>query len=280
MNGLLSLAGQESSVSLSPQFLRAAAQYRYFIVSSVTSEFKSRYARSSIGLLWAMLHPLATAAIFAFVLAEVIGSKLPGSADRASYAIHLIAGMLAWNLFADLLSRSALVFLEYSSPLKKSAIPRVCLPIIVLLTALLNNVLLWVASVIVLAFLGHAPSVEWVAVLPVLAVIVVLGLGLGFGLGVLNVFSRDVWQVTSVALQLWFWITPVIYTLSMVPAAERAILESNPMTPVVVAYQSAILHHQWVDYEQLFWPLAIGLCACLLSAMLYSRAADEISDAI
>jgi lipopolysaccharide transport system permease protein len=265
---------------LIPQFLRAGWQYRYFIFNSVVSEFKNRYARSSVGLLWAMLHPLATAAIFAFVLAEIIGSKLPGSNDRASYAVYLIAGMLAWNLFADLLGRSALVFLEYGSALKKSAIPRICLPVIVVLTALLNNLLLWIASALVLAMLGHTPAGQWLAVLPALVVAVLLGLGIGFGLGVLNVFSRDVWQVTSVVLQLWFWVTPVIYSLAMVPVAERALLEQNPMTPVVVAYQSAILRHEAVSYDGLWMPLMIGLCACLLSVLLYVRAANDISDAI
>lgn len=268
------------SVNVIPKFFSAAWQYRYFIGSSVMAEFRNRYARSRVGLLWAVLHPLATSAIFAYVLAEVIGSKLPGSSDPASYAVHLIAGMLAWNLFADVLSRSALVFLEYSAQIKKSAVPRICLPVIVVLTALLNNLLLWAASIAVLLLLGHYPGIEWLAVVPVVFVVLLLGLGIGFALGILNVFSRDVWQVTSVAIQLWFWVTPVVYSLAMVPEAQRSLLQQNPMTPIVTEYQNAILRHQWIDYGDIFWPLIVALLACAFSTWLYLRAANELADAI
>ena len=190
-------------------------RHRYFILSSIRGEFMARYARSRLGLLWSVLNPLAQATIYAVVLAGIIGAKLGGVAGSAAYPIYLMAGLAAWGLFSEIVNRCLTIFIEYSGPLKKIAFPRLCLPIIVLGGALVNHALLLLAIAVVFVFFGELPGLAWL-VLPLgAALIAMFAFGLGVMLGMFNVFSRDVGQVMSVVLQMWFWLTPIVYTNDM-----------------------------------------------------------------
>src|SRR5262245_5033433 len=175
--------------------LLRAWRYRHFIFSSIKNEFLSRFARSRLGGLWMVIHPLAQVVIFAFILSAVFSAKLPGIANRYAYAVYLMAGTLAWSLFSELVSRSLTVFVDNGNLLKKMMFPRICLPLIVSGSALVNNLLLFVAILAAFALLGHLPgwNVLWLPMLIVLNVM--LGAGLGLVLGVFNVFIRDVGQI-------------------------------------------------------------------------------------
>lgn len=255
-------------------------RYRYFIASSIRGDLKGRFARSKLGALWFVLHPLAQALIFAIVLSEVLGARLPGTDNDSAYAIYLLSGMAAWSLFAEILNRSIVIFLEQAGAMKKIAFPRLCLPVIVWGSALVNHVLLVAAILVVFAFLGHFPGAA-LLVLPLgIALISAFAFGIGVLCGTLNVFSRDVAQVMSVVLQLWFWLTPVVYPANVVPENLRWVVELNPMVPLVQIYQNALLHNLWPDPISLSYPAVAAVVAVALSFTVFRRASPELVDAL
>ncbi len=265
---------------LPPNFLNAW-RYRHFILSSIRSEFRARFIRSRLGGLWMIIHPLAQAAIFALILAEVMAARLPGMAnDKYAYAIYLLSGLLGWSLFAEVVSRCLTLFIDNGNLLKKIVFPRITLPLIVAGSALFNNVLLFLAVVAVFGVLGHIPGAQiaWVPLLMLLT----LGLALGVGLllGVFNVFVRDVGQVVPVALQLGFWFTPIVYTTDIVPADLRVLLRLNPMTTIVQSFQDVMLFDRTPDF------LALGALALAVLALLggglfmFRRASAEMADVL
>jgi lipopolysaccharide transport system permease protein len=260
--------------------LSAVWRYRYFILASILGELKGRFARSRLGLFWSIVHPLAQATIFALVLAEVLGAKLAGVENKAAYPIYLMAGMAAWGLFSEILNRCLSVFIEYAGTLKKIAFPRICLPVIVGGSALLNHVLLLLAVTVVFLFFGHYPTVYWLVLPWGAALIAMFAFGLGVMLGVFNVFSRDVGQVVSVVLQIWFWLTPIVYTRDIVPEHLRWLIDLNPMVPLVRIYQDALLFERWPDFTLLLVPsvIAVGLFAA--SFLLFRRASAELVDVL
>ncbi|MEO9790043.1 MAG: ABC transporter permease [Aurantimonas coralicida] len=255
-------------------------RYRYFIASSIRGDLKGRFARSKLGALWFVLHPLAQALIFAIVLSEVLGARLPDTDNDSAYAIYLLSGMAAWSLFAEILNRSITIFLEQAGAMKKIAFPRLCLPVVVWGSALVNHVLLVAAILVVFAFLGHFPGAA-LLVLP-LGIILISAFAFGIGVlcGTLNVFSRDVAQVMSVVLQLWFWLTPVVYPANVVPESLRWVGELNPMVPLVQIYQNALLHNHWPDPISLIYPAAAAVVAVALSFAVFRRASPELVDAL
>jgi len=255
-------------------------QYRNFVLSSLRGELRGRFARSRLGAFWFILHPLAQAAIFALVLAEVLGAKIPGIANKAGYAVYVMAGMAAWGLFAEILNRSMTVFLDYAGMLKKLAFPRLCLPIIIWGGALINHVLLLAAIAVVFAFFGYYPGLSWLALPFGLILISTFAFGIGVLLGVFNVFSRDVAQVTTIVLQLWFWLTPIVYPLEAIPKDFRWVVEINPMTPLVQIYQNALLHDQWPQSPPLVIPALLATTLLVTAFTVFRRASSEMVDAL
>jgi homopolymeric O-antigen transport system permease protein len=260
------------------QMLRALWQYRPFIGGMVGREFRIRYLNSLLGFAWAFLNPLATIAIYTLIFAGVMAARLPGSNDRLSYSLYLCAGLFPWLFFSELVMRSVTVFLENAPLLKKASFPRACLPLILVLSATVNFAILFGLFLVVLAALQRFPGWSVLAFLPLLALQQAIALGLGLFLGTMNVFFRDVGHFFGIAVQYWFWLTPIVYTASAVPAPVRPFLQVNPMTAIVAAYQGIVLGGRWPHWEA-FFPHAI-MAALLLGAALlvFRRLAGEMVD--
>lgn len=260
--------------------LLAIWQYRHFILSSIRSELKSRFARSRLGALWFILNPLAQAAIFALVLSEVLGARLPNIENRAAFPVYLMAGTAAWGLFSEIINRTLNIFTEYSNILKKISFPRLCLPLIVWGSALLNHTLLLVAIAFVFLFFGHYPGIAWLIIPLGILLISFFAFGLGVMLGVFNVFNRDVGQFMGVVMQIWFWLTPIVYPYEIIPQNLKWLAEINPMVPLVRIYQDALLLNRFPDFTLLWLPAGVAMTFFVLSFVLFRKASPELVDVL
>ena len=258
--------------------LRSVLQYRSFILSSIKNDFKSRFVRSKVGGLWMVLHPLAMVLIYALILSALIQAKLPDVDTIYAYPIYLTAGILAWTIFADSVNKSLTLFVENGNLIKKVAFPKLVLPLITAGTVLVNNVLLLAAILVVFALLGHLPGIQ-VFWLPLLFFITLLfGMSIGLILGVLNVFIRDIGQIVPILLQFGFWLTPIVYTIAIIPEAHQHWFSYNPMTHITGFFQSALLFNQPINLYSLsmFFVGSLGLLG--LGLYMYKKAAPEMVD--
>jgi lipopolysaccharide transport system permease protein len=258
-----------------------AWRYRDFILSSIRAEIRARFVRSRLGGLWMIIHPLAQAAIYALVLAGIMAAKLPGLAnDRFAYALYVLSGMVGWSLFSDLVSRCLTLFIDNGNLLKKMPFPRICLPLIVAGSALLNNLLLFAVVIAVFALSGHVPGTQIVWVPALMLLTLAVGLGIGLLLGVVNVFVRDVGQVVPVVLQFGFWLAPIAYTPEIVPPSMHRVLYLNPMTPIVQGYQDALVFNRVPDVADLAVLAVAALILLGASLSLFRRASPEMADVL
>ncbi|TWI56483.1 lipopolysaccharide transport system permease protein [Pseudomonas duriflava] len=260
--------------------LRSLWSYRGFVVSSIKNELVTRFARSRLGGLWMIIHPLAQVAIYAVILSNVLAAKLPGIENKYAYAIYLMAGILAWNLFSEIIGRCLTVFIDQGNLMKKMRFPRITLPVIVIGSCLLNNILLLVSMLMVFAILGHMPSVEMLWLIPLTLIVVALGVGIGLILGVLNVFVRDIGQVVPIVLQVMFWFTPIVYPLNIIPDELKGAIASNPMYPVVTAYHDVLVYSTSPELQHVVITAAISIGLMLLGLFLFRRAAPEMVDVL
>ena len=254
--------------------------YRYFIVSSVKTEFRSRFARSKLGGLWMILHPLAQVAIYTLVLSAVLSAKLPGIDNRYAYSIYLMSGMLGWTLFAEVLGRTVNIFVENGNLIQKLSFPRITLPMVVVGTALVNNMLLLAAIMVVFSLLGHLPSLVllWVPIL--IALNLAMATGLGLFLAVLNVFIRDISQLMEIILQFWFWLTPIVYMANIIPDKYRSWFYLNPVTGVIEGLHRVMLYRQSPDLTLLIYPFVLSVFFLFFSFVFYRRSNEDMADAL
>lgn len=254
--------------------------YRYFILSSIKTEFRSRFARSKLGGLWMVLHPLAMVLIYALILSQIMTAKLPEVGTQYAYPVYILSGMVGWTLFSEILGRCLNVFIDNANLLKKMSFPKLALPLIIIGSGLVNFLLLFITMFVVFGFLGHIPfhALHWIPLL----VLITLGLAVGIGLffGVLNVFMRDVGQVMNIALQFWFWLTPIVYMISIVPEKYRWLMMLNPMTGLTMGYHNVLLYDKAPDISLLIYPSLFAMMSLLLAMVIFKKASEEMADVL
>lgn len=252
--------------------------YRGFIFESIRREFQSQYTNAMLGAVWTIVRPLSMIVVYTVIFSQIMKAKLPGVDSEFAYSIYLCAGILTWGLFSETVSRLQNVFLEQANLLKKINFPRLSLPVIVVVNALVNFSIIFALFTLFLVFSGYFPGVVFVALIPVLAIQTLFSLGLGVTLGVLNVFFRDVGQFFTVVLQFWFWLTPVVYPASILPQKMQTVLQYNPMTILITSYQQILVNGVWPNWHSL-WPVAlVAVLLCAWGLKLFREHAGEMVD--
>jgi lipopolysaccharide transport system permease protein len=258
--------------------LRNLWRYRSFVLGMASREFRARYLGSVLGSVWAVIHPLTLVFIYTVIFGHLMRSRLPGVDDALGYGIFLCAGIFTWGAFTEILQRSVTVFLENGNLLKKMSFPRATLPAIVLISALLNLAIVFGILLLILLVMGRFPGWSVLGLLPLLLVQQALALGLGIALGVLNVFFRDVGHLLAIALQLWFWFTPIVYPVTILGERTQALVHLNPMTDIVAGYQGILLHGTWPTWHVYLPQLGLAIGALLLGRALFRRLSGELAD--
>ena len=251
---------------------------RHFVLGSVRREFQSRYTNSLLGPAWPFLQPAVMILIYTVVFSQLMQAKIPGVQGEASYSVFLCAGLVAWNLFAELLTRLTTLFVDNANLLKKVSFPWQCLPLITVASGVINHLIMTSLLLAVLLSLGGGSWPLWVHLLPVLALLVFLACGLGLVLAFVNVFFRDVAQILALGLQLLFWLTPVVYPLSILPDYAQRVVALNPLLPIVQAYQSVLALGSVPDYSALMYPLLLGVLLWALALRMSTKLLADVVD--
>jgi lipopolysaccharide transport system permease protein len=254
-------------------------QYRQFIYSCVKREFQVKYTGSVLGMLWAVFQPLAMIFVYTFIFSEIMRSKLSGMETIPyAYSIYLCAGVLTWGLFSETLMNCVNVFLVNANLMKKVFFPRICLPIITMSSAFLNFIIGFILFLIFMVLIGRFPINGFVFFLIVLIAQMMFSVTLGIGLGVLNVFFRDIGQMLSVVLQFWFWFTPVVYPVTVIPEQFRWLVNLNPMYHIIRGYQNIFVYNQSPDIISIVGVFLLSLVLGFWSLNIYRKHVGEMVD--
>lgn len=263
---------------MTPAALRSLWYYRGFILGSVKREFQSKYTNSMLGIAWTFIQPLAMIIVYTVIFSQIMKSRLPGVESTFGYSIYLCAGVITWGFFAEVVGRAQNVFIDNANILKKLSFPRLCLPIILILSSGLNFAIIFGLFIVFTVLTGNFPGWSIFLILPVLAIQIMFSIGLGITLGVLNVFFRDIGQLFAVILQFWFWLTPIVYPASILPSTAQLLTKFNPMSPVIAAYQNIMVHDQPPDWLSLLPTTIIGVLLCVWGLRLFQKHSGEIVD--
>jgi lipopolysaccharide transport system permease protein len=216
------------------------SQSLFLLKELVKRDLQSRYAGSALGLLWSFVQPLWTLVLFTFVFSTVMKVS-PVGVRTESFAIFLFAGLLPWIAIHEGVLRASTAVTDNAALIKKLRFRSEVLVLAVVLAALFHQLVAGVAFAAVLLWRGE---LAWQG-LPLLLVAVPLQVALTAGLGMLlagvHVFFRDVAQILGIVLNAWFYLTPIVYPLALVPERYRSWIELNPLTTLVEMYRRALL---------------------------------------
>lgn len=239
----------------------------------VQREFRARYAGSTLGVLWNLIHPVVLVAVYVVVFSRIMGAKLGGG--TGAYVVHLCAGIVPWLFFQEVLTRSTAALVDNASFLKKMAVPDEILYLGVFVTSLMTHLVSLTALAVLLGIFGDAGLLQSVAraiyAVPVMLALGALALGLGMVLSVMNLLVRDVGQMVGIGLQFAFWSLPIVYIPGALPELARRVIEYNPLLPFVSLVQRIFGSPDTVFQNDGYYIILILPFLAVLAGMTFLR---------
>ncbi|MGE3908802.1 MAG: ABC transporter permease [Chloroflexota bacterium] len=270
----------DSSASFAPSALLLLWQYRELVFALTQREIKARYRQSLLGIGWAIIQPLAFMVVFSLVFGRF--ARLPS--DGLPYPIFSYTALVPWTFLANALTTATIGLVSQRSVVTKTYFPRE----VIVLSQVGARFVDFLAAALVLAgmlvWYGITPT-AWLLLVPVLLVIQsMLIMGLSLITSALHVSFRDIAPVVTLGLQVWLYLTPVSYALSLVrdsiPEALWPVYMLNPMVGLIDAYRSVIAHGRAPDWGLLAVSTAISAVILVVSYLYFKRAERTFADII
>ena len=250
--------------------LRQLREHGDLLLTLSLHRIKVRYAQSRLGVLWAVLQPLAMMLVFTLMFTFL--RAMPGG--DTPFALFAYAGLVPWTMFSSGLTNVSTALTSHASLLTKAAFPREILPLTYVFAAVVDFALASVLLAALMVWFGVA--LTWTALwaVPAIALLILFLLGLGLLLSAVQVRYRDVALAMPVLVQVWLFATPVIYPLDTVraslPPGLYAAYTLNPMAGIVDTFRRALVLHQTPDLQALSTAGALTLLL-LPAAYLYFK---------
>ncbi len=261
------------------RWIEVPFRFRTLFLGFVSNEIRGRFAGSMGGVLWSLLTPLATLLIYIFVFSMVFHIRLkPVETGTDSFVVFFLAGMLPWAAFSETIGSSTGVFLERANLITKVAFPLEVLPMANVATPFFLHGLGFVMFLIYLVFKGYC-HLGWLWLPVLVSAHMVFALGLVILIGSLCVFLRDIKQFIGITLTLWFFMTPILYPMSMVPANLRWLMKLNPMSPFIELYRQVLLSHN-ITWELLGHVIGLAILSFFAGALFFGRSKRAFADVL
>jgi ABC-type polysaccharide/polyol phosphate export permease len=255
-------------------------RYRGLIQSLVARDLKARYRGSVLGFFWSFFNPLLLLSVYSFVFTVVMPGLHP--TDLEPFALFMFCGILPWTWFSSSLVESSGSLISGGNLIKKVLFPAEVLPIV---NVLANMVHFFFGLPILIAFLlyyRHPPDLPDLIWFPVTVLVqFVFTTALALILAALTVHFRDLRDILSNLLTLWFFATPIIYSIQSAPGLSKRVLDVNPMTHLIVSYQEILFYPGQIGHWK--WLLALGALSVALflaGYWLFDRLRDSFAEVV
>lgn len=256
--------------------LKRLRSYRELILTFTYRDIRIRYKQSHVGILWVLIQPVVTMLILTIVFskfARINTGNIP-------YSIFAFSALLPWNLFAGSLSAAVPSLVANMGLVSKIYFPREVIPISVVLARMFDFIIISIFFVCMTIFYKVGIS-KYLLFLPVLMLIqLALTLGIVFLGSALNVIYRDVSQLVPLVLQIWMYLSPIIYPVSLVPVKYQGIYMLNPMAPIIDGYRKCILEHTLPNLHFVAISASVSVVAMIASYIYFKRTEKIFADII
>lgn len=256
---------------------------RELLMSLTRRELRGKYKRSFLGWAWSMLNPLSSLIIFTVVFSLIFtGAKVEGTPSGLNnYTLYLACGLLPWNFLAGAIGTSTGSLLAQSGLLKKVFFPREYVVGSTVLSWLTSFAIELGVLIVAVALTG---KLRWqlLLMLPVvMALQTLLILGISLGLSALNVYFRDVQHLLGIFLQVWFYLTPIVYPLSLIEAKSKsaaAWYALNPMSHAVNTYRDLLYHGRMPTAQSLGFLTISSVVSLVLGVTFFRKLEPRLAE--
>ena len=243
-------------------------------------DFKERYVGAGLGQFWYILSPIITIFIYTVIFSDFMKMKLEIIDNSYAYSIYLVPGLLAWTAFSTILVRLSNSFFEKANLIKKINVPMYTFQLSIVITEFFLFMLSILLSIGFLILVSQPVTLSFLWMIPVMALQTLFVFGLGVIFSLFTPFFKDLKEAIPIIIQLWFWMTPIIYMSDMIANKYPSILIYNPFYYFVKIYQDIFLYSKTPSFETLAIILVITFTTLFLAAFLYKKMIGTIKDII
>ena len=238
---------------------------RRLVAKLAKNDFKTRYAGSYLGIVWAFIQPVITILVYWFVFSVGFRS---GTGDLGvPFVLYLVAGIVPWFFFQDALMGGTNSLLEYNYLVKKVVFNISVLPVVKIISAMFVHAFFVLFTIILYAAYGKFPDFYYLQIIYYSVCVFILVLGLSYATSAIVIFFRDLTQIINIVLQVGVWLTPIMWIVEASPLMGHPvimkILKLNPMYYIVSGYRNALIDKQWFwehpGMTLYFWALTVIL---------------------
>lgn len=263
----------DSDAARSPALheLRELWRYRDLLKLLISNSIKTRYKRSTLGILWTLLNPLLNTLVLTIAFSQIFRF------DVKNYTVYLLVGFVTWNLMSQTTTQSMYTLIWGSSLLKRIYLPRTIFAVSVAGNGVINFLLALIPLALVMLVMRH-PFTPALLLLPAaILILVMFTLGLSLLLSTLAVFFADVVDMYGVFLTIWFYLTPVIYPISIVPEKFAPIIKLNPMTVMVDIFRSIIYLGETPPVQAWLITASLSIATLIIGWLVFTKQVDELA---
>jgi len=243
-------------------------------------DFKERYVGTGLGQLWYILSPIITIFIYTVIFSDFMKMKLNIIDNSYAYSIYLVPGLLAWTSFSTILMRLSTSFFEKANLIKKINVPMYTFQLSIVITEFFLFLISISLGIGFLLLVDQPITWSFLWMIPVMLMQTLFVFGLGVILSLFTPFFKDLKEAIPIGVQLWFWMTPIIYMKEMIAHKYPSILIYNPFYYFVQIYQDIFMYAKTPSVNSLIIITAITLTLLLLAGFLYKKMIGTIKDII
>ena len=249
--------------------------YRELLFFLAWRDVTIRYKQTVLGVLWAFIQPFIKLVVFSVIFGKI--AKI--NSEGYPYPIFAFAGLLPWQFFSEAMTRSSQSVVGSANLITKVYFPRLIVPLSSAGACLVDFAISFLILFGLMFYYGTPFTIGLVTIIPLVILTILTALGTGIFLSALSVAYRDFQHIIPFAVQIWFFLTPVVYPVKAVPSSLQWLLALNPMTGIVDAYRAAILGKPFA-WGHLTVSMCVSIALFLLGAYYFRRVENRFADVV
>lgn len=247
------------------ELLRDTVRYRELIWALALKDLKIRYKNSVLGFLWALLNPALIMLVLTLVFSSIMRMGIP------HYAVFLLSVLLPWTFFTQSLSYATESIVGNADLIKKVAVSKLVFPLAAVVSNMINLLLSLIPLAIIVVAVGQPFHWTWIYLPVPLIALTILTMGATFFFAAVNVYYRDVAHILQIVLQAWFYLTPIIYPLTLIPSQYHWLFKLNPMIYVLNGFRLAVYYGQLPELQSIVASFVCAFAALIVGFAVFRK---------
>lgn len=262
-------------------FLRSLIGSRVLLFSLIKDDFRSKYVTNFLGIFWAFIQPTTTIFVFWFVF-EMGFKSGPVGETQVPFVLWLICGLIPWFYFAESMISTSGAIRENAFLVKKIVFQVTLLPIVKQCSALIVHLFFVLFMLVLFLTYGYKPTLYWLQLIYYVFCATVLLIGLAWLTSSMVVFFHDLSQIISMVIQFGFWLTPIVWNITMVPEPYRWLFEANPAYYITNGFRHSLIDGVWfwtdLSAMAIFWGTALSILC--LGVVVFKKLRPHFADSL